>query len=76
LPCNLCIVRLTLSFDGLCTLVDVVIIDAIRVDLVSWVVLFHGVAVIVTIQAKDGFYYNWFLADMFLPLVVKVFRYV
>jgi hypothetical protein len=66
----------TLSFDGLCTLVDVVIIDAIRIDLISWVVLFHGLVAIVAVQAKDGFYYNWFLPDMFVPLVVKVFRYV
>ncbi len=36
LPCNLCIVRSTLSFNGIYTLVNVVIVDAIRIDLVSW----------------------------------------
>lgn len=65
LPYNLCIVKSTLSFDGFCTLVNIVIIDAIRVDLVSWVFFFHGVATIVALQAKNGFYYNWFLVDMF-----------
>ncbi len=47
-----------LSVDGVYTLVDIVIADPTQVDLVSQVVFFCGVAIIVAIQVKDGFYRN------------------
>jgi hypothetical protein len=64
---------MVLSIDGVFMLVDVVIIDPIRVDLVLRVVFFHGVVAIVVALAKDDFYWNYFLVDMFFPLAIKVF---
>jgi hypothetical protein len=43
-----------LSIDGISTLVVVVIVDPIRVDLVSHVILFHNVVA----QTKERFYHN------------------
>jgi hypothetical protein len=47
-----------LSPDGVCTLVNVVIVNLIQVDLVLSLVVFYGVATIVVIKVKDDFYYN------------------
>jgi hypothetical protein len=55
------------------TLVDIVIIDLIRANFVLQVALSHGVATIVTSWAKDDFYCNQYLMNMFLFLVIKVF---
>jgi hypothetical protein len=63
-----------LSVDGVHTLVEVVIIDITRVDLVSQVACFGGVMTIITALAKDGFYHDRFPMDMFLCLTVEVFK--
>jgi hypothetical protein len=38
---------------GVCTLVDVVIVDPIQIDLVSRVVISKGVVVMIVTQAQD-----------------------
>jgi hypothetical protein len=67
-------VNILLSIDGVYTLVDVVIINPTRIDLVLRVVFFHGVVAIVAALAKDDLYCNRFLVDMFFPLAIKVFE--
>lgn len=67
------IVNIVLSVNGVCTLVDVVIVDLIQVDLVSHVVFSYGVTAIAAVQAKEGFYHDQFLMDMFVPLAMEVF---
>jgi len=47
-----------LSTDDICTLVDMVIINATQVDLVFQVVSFHEVAATAVTQAKEGFYHD------------------
>ncbi len=42
--------------SGVRLLVNIIIANPIRVDLVLWVVLFCGVAMIITIQVKDDLY--------------------
>jgi hypothetical protein len=59
--------------DGVCTLTYVVIADPTQVDLVSWASFSCGVSAIVAIQAKDGFYCDRLLVDMFFPLVMWKF---
>jgi membrane-associated PAP2 superfamily phosphatase len=34
----------------------------------------HGVVVTMAAQVKEGLYRNYYLVDMFFPLVIKVFR--
>ncbi len=59
--------------DGVCMLINVVIIDSTQVDLVSHATFFRGIVVIVSTQVKDGlcqqtffsFYYKSFW--MFTP---------
>jgi hypothetical protein len=55
-------------------LANVVIIDPIRIDLDSWATLSRGVVMIAIVQAKDGFYCNWFLTNIFLLLSIEVFE--
>jgi len=50
-----------LSIDGFYTLVDVVIINPTRVDLVLQVAFSRGVVMTITVQVKDGLYCNRFL---------------
>jgi hypothetical protein len=40
--------------DGIHTLSDVIIIDPIRANLISWAALSHGVFSIVVAQVKEG----------------------
>lgn len=58
LPSNLHIDQSTLCFlvDGIRTLVNVIIVDPIRVDLVLHVALSHRVAKIVMVQTKERLY--------------------
>jgi hypothetical protein len=69
-----CQVNIVLSIDGVRTLANVVIIDPIRVDLASRIVLSHGIVVTVVAQAKDGFYRDRFPTNMFLLLAIEVFE--
>ncbi len=48
------LVNIVFSVDGIRPLVDVIIVDPIRVDLVSHVALSQGVAKIVMPQTKEG----------------------
>lgn len=59
--------------DGICTLDNVIIVDPIRTNLVSWVVLSHGVVVAMAAQVKEGLYRNHYPVNMFLPLTIEVF---
>jgi len=51
-------INIVLLIDIVYTLVDVVIIDLIRIDLVSRAIIFNGVATIIAIQMKDGLYHD------------------
>jgi len=55
-------------------LANIVIASLIWIDLVSQVTFFCGVAMIIVAHAKDNFYHDGFLMDMFVLLVVKVFE--
>ncbi len=61
-----------LSINSVRTLAEVVIIDPTRVDLVSWVTLYHAVMTTIVAEAKDGIYLDCFPTDMSFPLVVEV----
>jgi uncharacterized membrane protein HdeD (DUF308 family) len=64
--------NIVLSMVGVCTLVDVVIMDPIQVDLISRVAISKGVVMIVT-QVQDKLYIDQHPWHMFLPFVAKVF---
>jgi hypothetical protein len=59
-----------LLVDGVCTLLDVVIVNPIQVDLMSWVALSRGVTMTIVAQAKNGLYNDRFLLNMFIPLII------
>jgi hypothetical protein len=44
--------------DGICTLVDVIIVDIIQVNLVSQAAFSCGLAPSLMAQVKEGFYYD------------------
>jgi hypothetical protein len=58
---------------GVCTLVDVVIVDPIQVDLVSRVAISKQVVVMIVTQAQDKLYIDQHARDIFLPFVAEVF---
>jgi hypothetical protein len=76
LPYNFCVIELALCYQSMASthLVEVVIIEPTRTGLISWATFSHGVVTIVAAQAKDDFKSNRFSTDMFLPLVVEVFK--
>ncbi len=63
-----------LLVDGVYMLANVIIVNFTQVDLVLWGTLSHGVLATIVVQMKDDLYYNQFLLDMFLLLIVKVFE--
>ncbi len=63
-------VNIILSIDGICMLANVVIVDPTQAYLVSWLVIYCGVAVIVIVQVKEGFYCDHYPTNMFLPLAI------
>jgi membrane-associated PAP2 superfamily phosphatase len=71
-PIEECII--VMLVDGIRTLVDVIIVNPIRVDLISPMVFSHGVVMTMATQVKEGFYCDCYLMDMFFALVIKVFR--
>jgi hypothetical protein len=75
-PCSLHAITLAcvLSINGVHTLVNIVLTALTQIDLVSWIVIFHWVVMIIVAQAKDSFYHNQFLVNMFILLIIKVFR--
>jgi hypothetical protein len=75
-PCSLHAITLAcvLSINGVHTLVNIVLTALTQIDLVSWIVIFHWVVMIIVAQTKDSFYHNQFLVNMFILLIIKVFR--
>jgi hypothetical protein len=66
-------INILLLVYGVCIFVDV-IANPTWVDLVSWVVLSCGVAMIIMVHVKDGLYRNRFPMDMFILLMIEVFK--
>jgi hypothetical protein len=58
---------------GVCTLVDVVIVNLIQVDLVSRVAILKRVVVMIVTQTQDKLYIDQHARDIFLPFFVEVF---
>ncbi len=63
-----------MSIDDIHILVDVVIVDPIRVDLISHVVLSDGVVMFLAVEMKERFYCDYYLADVFFPLAMEIFE--
>jgi hypothetical protein len=59
--------------DGICTLIDVVIVIPIQSNLVSWATFSCGVATTMATQLKEGLYYNYYLVEEFLSFAIEVF---
>jgi hypothetical protein len=53
---------------------DIVFTNLTRVDLVLWIVISHGVVMTIATQAKEKIYHNQFLMDMFILLIIEVFK--
>jgi hypothetical protein len=70
---NLHVGESTLLVYGIQMLVDIIIVDPIRTNLVSQTTLFHGVILTITTQAKDGLYGDRYPTNQFFPLTIKVF---
>ncbi len=62
-----------LLVNSVCTLINVVIVNSIRVDLVSHAIFSRGIVVTILTQVKDGLYHDQFPTNMFLLFIVKVF---
>ncbi len=60
LPYKFHVVELKLCYlvDGVCTLVDVVIVDPIQIDLVLQAIFSRGVATTIMVQTKDDLYHD------------------
>jgi hypothetical protein len=54
--------------NGIRTLINVVIVDPNRVDLVLWLAFLCGMVVTMVTQMKEGFYHDCYLANMFFLL--------
>jgi hypothetical protein len=66
-------VDIVLTKNGIRTLVDVVIVDPTRVDLLPRSCAIEGFVAFDVTQAKERSYHNWHPNDQFLPLAVEVF---
>jgi len=56
-------------------LIDIVIANPTRVDLVSQATFFYGVVATIVVQMNDNFLsQSLVLLDIFLPLTIKVFE--
>jgi hypothetical protein len=62
-----------LTKDGICTLVDVIIVDPMQVDLFPWSCTTQGFDVSNAAQAKEKNYHNGHPTDQFYPLTIEVF---
>lgn len=69
-PFNFLANELTLCYQLMSSLVDVVIANPTWVDLVVWVIWSSEVDVMVAAQTK-GLYHDWRPTDAFLPLLLK-----
>jgi hypothetical protein len=66
-------VDIVLIKDGICTLVNIVIVDPMQANLFFRSCTIQGFATSNTIQTKEMNYHNRQPIDQFLPLVIKVF---
>lgn len=62
-----------LSVDGIHTLLNVIIVDLIWANLLSWMAFSYWVTMIMTTQVKEEFYCDYYLIHIFLPLGIEVF---
>ncbi len=69
-------VDIVFSKDGICTLVEVVIVDPTRADLLPQSCATQGFTTSDVTQAKERSYHNWAPTNQFLPLVIEVFGYL
>jgi hypothetical protein len=58
--------------DGICTFIDVVIINPIQANLVSWAIFSCGVVAVMAAQMK-GLYCNYYPTKEFLSFAIEVF---
>jgi hypothetical protein len=65
-------VDIVYNVDGICTLVDVIIVDIIWANLLSQAIFFCGAATSLVAQMKEGFYYDHYQVNVFLPLAIEV----
>jgi hypothetical protein len=63
-------VDIVLSMDGICTLVDVIIVDPTGTNLVSWVAHSHGVVTTVAARVKENLCCDHYPTNMFFPLAI------
>ncbi len=54
---------IVVSMDDIWMLANIVIVDSIKVNLVSCPTLFCGVVTTIIIQAKDDFYHDWYATN-------------
>jgi hypothetical protein len=62
-----------LTKNDICTLVDIIIIAPMQMDLLPQSYIIQGFVAFNATQAKERNYYNWHLANQFLPLAIEVF---
>jgi hypothetical protein len=65
-----------LVVDGICALINVVIANLIRTNLVSCVISFCEVVTMVAIQAKEELYHDWRPLDVCFTLAIEIFGYL
>jgi hypothetical protein len=63
-----------LIVDGICTLVDVIIVDPTHANHVSQAISFRGVAMTIVAHAKVVSYYDQRPEDDFVLLAIEIFR--
>jgi hypothetical protein len=69
-------VKIVISMDGVRMLINVIIANLIQVDLVLCVVLFCKVGATIAAQAKHDLYYDRYSTNMFLFLLIEVFKFL
>jgi hypothetical protein len=62
-----------LLVDGICTVINVVIANLIRTNLVPCVITSCEVVTMVVILAKEELYHDWHPLDVFFTLAIEIF---
>ncbi len=62
-----------LLINGICNLINVVIVDFTRANLVSYVASSCKVITMVVAQANEKLYHDWHLTNAFFFLAIKIF---
>jgi len=60
--------------DGVWTSINVIISYLTQTYSIHKLILFCKVVMIVTIQAKDGFYRNWYPVNLFFVIPIEIFE--